>query len=229
MAWLLPRLRAWREDARGVAATEFAMATPVVMLLMLGGFDVGRFALATQRVELVANEVGEIVAQTVYASSNASGQTIGTINDTQLGNAQQAAMFIFPQALAAASQQGVFWTSLLKVDVTSLQFVTTPAGCTSSCNYVPKVIWSTGARPCSTTFTQAANTSTPSPTTLPAALYSPVSQIVVDVTYTFQPTFGAQYFGGATIARSYYVSPRNVNFVEMSSGSTLAQNCSGAP
>ena len=66
-------------------------------------------------------------------------------------------------------------------------------------------------------------------TTLPAALYSPVSQIVVDVTYTFQPTFGAQYFGGATIARSYYVSPRNVNFVEMSSGSTLAQNCSGAP
>jgi Flp pilus assembly protein TadG len=219
------RRSAWPENATGIAAVEFALATPIVLILMLCGFDVGRFALASQRVEVVANETGQIVAQTA-ASQGTVEPGDGVISDTQLTNAEQAAAFIFPEALIAAGQQGVLYTSLLQVNITSLKFVTKPTGCSSGCTYVPEVVWTTGNRPCNTTFTQVADASTPSPTTLPTDIYSPNSEIVVDVTYNFKPTFGSQWLSAVTIARSYYVSPRNVNIVE-TSGSALAPTCSG--
>lgn len=212
-------------DASGVAAVEFALSVPVLLILMLGGFDVGNFALDTQRVELVANEVAQIVAQTPI-TTGAVETGDGIISDTQLSNAQQAAMFIFPQALAAASRQGVFWTNILKVDVTSIKFTATPAGCTTSCTYTPKVVWTTGARPCNTTFSAVADSSAPSPTTLPTDVYGPTSLIVVDVSYAFKPMYVGQWFASVSVNRSYYVTPRNVPIVE-TSGSTIAPTCPG--
>jgi hypothetical protein len=57
-------------------------------------------------------------------------------------------------------------------------------------------------------------------------LFGPDSEIVVDVSYTFQPTFGASFLPSIAIDRTAYLSPRNVKLVETSS-STMAPNCPG--
>jgi hypothetical protein len=133
-------------------------------------------------------------------------------------------MFTFPDALNVANQQNVAWSSLLVVNMSSIKMVPTPTGCTTTCAYTPKVVWSTGWRTCGSTITAAADTAAPSATTLPTDIYGPNSQIVVDVSYTFYPTFGSSVLPAIPIERSTYMAPRNVPIVE-TSGSTWAPNC----
>lgn len=47
----------------GVAAIEFALTAPILMLLLLGGVELSRFILLHQKVEKVAYTVSDVVAQ----------------------------------------------------------------------------------------------------------------------------------------------------------------------
>ena len=226
MASSARRARAFLAHTAGVAFTEFAMITPFVLLLLLGGFDMGRYVLATQRVEAVANSVAQMLGQTGL-SSNAVNANDGTVTDTELALYQQSALFTFPDSLAAASQQGVAWSSLLVVNMASIRFRATPNGCTSSCTYTPRVVWTTGWRSCTNPISQVANTATPTATTLPVGVYGPDSQIVVDVQYNFAPTFGSAFLPTIPIVRSAYLAPRNVGIVETYQ-SAIAPTCTGA-
>lgn len=221
----LRSLRSFLRDAAGIAATEFAMLSPALLLLSVVAFDVGRFALATQRVEAVANSVAEMLAQTPGDSASVEPGD-GTVTDANLTYFGDSAMFTFPDALSTANQLGVTWQSLLTVNMASVKFTTSPPQCVTNCTYTPAVVWSTGLRPCGVKIAPAPDISMASPTTLPADLYGPNSQIVVDVGYTFHPTFGASVLPSITIDRTAYLSPRNVKLVE-TSGSNLAPNCPG--
>ena len=226
MASSARRARAFLAHTAGVAFTEFAMITPFVLLLLLGGFDMGRYVLATQRVEAVANSVAQMLGQTGL-SSNAVNANDGTVTDTELALYQQSALFTFPDSLAAASQQGVAWSSLLVVNMASIRFLPTPSGCTTGCAYTPQVVWSTGWRSCTNPISQGANTDPPSAATLPVGIYGPGSQIVVDVQYNFAPTFGAAFLPSLPIVRSAFLAPRNVGIVETYQ-SSIAPTCTGA-
>lgn len=226
MRSLAKRVRAFLSQNRGVAFAEFAMIAPFVLFLLLAGFDMGRYVLATQRVEEVANSVAQVLGQT-DPDKRAVNLNDGIVQDSDLTFDQQSALFTYPDALLAASQQGVDWTSLLTVHMSSIRFNPTPAGCTSNCQYQPQVVWTTGWRSCTNPIAQVPNDSSPTATTLPVGIYGPNSQIVVDVQYNFVPTFGAAYLPNMTIIRSAYLSPRNVTLVE-SYKSTLAPNCAGS-
>ncbi len=52
----------WRNDA-GVAYLEFALSLPLLIALLLGGVEVTRYILITQKVEKVSVTVSDIVAQ----------------------------------------------------------------------------------------------------------------------------------------------------------------------
>ena len=56
---------------------------------------------------------------------------------------------------------------------------------------------------------------------------APGSQIVVDVTYTFKPTIGAQFLGTMSLSRTTYMAPRNSTIVESTPTSTVAPACPG--
>ena len=226
MASGLRRARAFPFDKSGVAIIEFAMVAPFLLLLLLAGFDMGRYALATQRVEAVANSVAQMLSQTGL-SSDAVNANDGTVTDTELNLFRQSALFTFPEALAAASRQGVKWSDLLVVNMASIRFRPPAPNCATHCAYTPQVVWSTGWRSCVNPISQGQNTDTPTATTLPVGVYGPGSQIVVDVQYTFTPTFGAAYLPSLPIVRSAFLSPRNVGIVETTQ-SAIAPTCTGA-
>jgi Flp pilus assembly pilin Flp len=207
----------------GVSAVEFAVLAPFAALLLLAGYDMGRFVLATQRVEAVANSIAEMYAQSPASAFAATpGDAVVSQNDVQFY--WNSAFFTFPQALTQANYLGVPWWNILTVNVASVQFKATPNGCTNACTYKPKIKWSQGWRSCSTTLTAAPDTAPPSANTLPTDMFGPGSLIVVDVTYTWQPTFGASYLPSIPITRSVYMPPRYVPFVE-SNAAPLVSTC----
>jgi Flp pilus assembly protein TadG len=60
MRTLLRRLSC---DRRGGLIAEFAAAMPVLVLMLLGGVEVSRFALLNQRMDRLATVMGDLVAQ----------------------------------------------------------------------------------------------------------------------------------------------------------------------
>ena len=219
------RICSFVRQRRAASTVEFAFLVPVVLLLLLMGFDTGRYVLATERIQEVANSVAEMLSQTnVAASPMNSGD--GVVLDSDLHYYSDSAMVTYPDVLAVANNTGTFWWQLLKVQMTSVKFNATPAGCTSSCTYKPTVMWTTGARSCGINLTAATDTSLYSPSTLPTDVFGPGSIIVVDVSYTFTPTIGAAYMPAISIERSAFMPPRNVPYVE-SQATSKAPPCSG--
>ncbi|GAB2174511.1 TadE/TadG family type IV pilus assembly protein [Dongia sp. agr-C8] len=51
------------QDERGVTAIEFALVLPVVLLILLGCFEVPRYVLIVQKISRTASGVADLVAQ----------------------------------------------------------------------------------------------------------------------------------------------------------------------
>ena len=58
-----PRLRRFARNERGVAAVEFALVLPIVVLLLLGCFEVPRYVMVIQRLARTSAGVSDLVAQ----------------------------------------------------------------------------------------------------------------------------------------------------------------------
>lgn len=214
------------DDRRAVSAIEFAIWAPFMCFLFLGSMDIIRYIQATGRLTDVAGTMGQML----------SVNTTGTVNYVDLQFFHDSAMITYPQVLVDAAQQNKSWSNDMAITITSITFTATPSGCTSSCTYVPRVVWSNGTnkRPCTATnattapITSMSDTSSPSATTLPADGFGPTSLLVVDVVYTFRPLFairalpGFPALGNINIARSFYTSPRYVQ-------SVVYQTVSGDP
>jgi Flp pilus assembly protein TadG len=56
-------LRRLSSDRRGGLIAEFAAAMPVLILMLLGGVEVSRFALLNQKMDRLATAMGDLVAQ----------------------------------------------------------------------------------------------------------------------------------------------------------------------
>jgi Flp pilus assembly protein TadG len=54
---------AFRRDARGVAAIEFALIIPILALLLIGCFEVPQFVLLYQKIARTSSGVADLVAQ----------------------------------------------------------------------------------------------------------------------------------------------------------------------
>jgi len=224
---LCHRVRSFARRREGASTVEFAFIMPALLVLLLAGLDTGRYVLATQRIQEVANSVAEMLSQTAAAVTPitpiVSGD--GVVQDSDLHYYFDSAMATYPDVLAVANKAGTNWWQLLQVSMTSIRFKGTPNGCTTACTgYKPVVVWTTGARTCGLAITAALNTSTYSASTLPTGVVGPGSIIAVDVSYTFTPTFGAAFLPAIPIERSAFMAPRNVPIVE-SQATTMAPPC----
>lgn len=204
----------------GISAIEFAVAAPVLILLLVFGFDIARFVISTEKVVNVASTVGQMISQ----------NTTGTVNYVDVQFYRDLAMVIFPQILADAKQQNIAWYNDISITMSSINFVASPSGCTTSCTYKPEVVWSGGSNPrsCTAPITSSSDTAAPSPTTLPVDVYGPGTLIVVDVTFTFKPTIAPSFMKNINISRSYYLAPRFVPMVKyavISGDNGIAAEC----
>ena len=57
-------------DKAGVAIAEFALAFPFLVLLLLGGFEIGRYVLLEQKLESVAVQTADLVSQAQTISTS---------------------------------------------------------------------------------------------------------------------------------------------------------------
>jgi TadE-like protein len=199
----------WRAR-QAIAATEFALVLPLLVVLMLGSVEVARVIIAARNVTLVATTAVEMLSQ------NGTGK----VNYADLHFATDSTMVIFPQILQDAAQKGISWKNDISVSITGVLFTPNPPTCTSSCSYNANVVWNSGPnkRTCGGLLTSAPDTAAPSKTTLPADVFGPGSLIVVDIVYNYTPMFGSAFtalfgsplFGTIPIARSAYLAPRYV-------------------
>jgi Flp pilus assembly protein TadG len=236
-------------DPRGSAALEFAIVFPVLMALLSGALEYSLAARAGRRLTALVDSVGAMLAATPVAAA-ARGSlpaTTGTATYVTLHYAHDSAMLVFPDVLADAYAKGKSWGSQIKISMAGVSFTLAP-GCTSASSspgcYVAHVGWTGDAktRACGAPLNAVANSSTPSASTLPMALFDPVPTqtagvyavpppvIVVDVVYTYTPLVFGKLLGSTSIARSAYVNPRymtKLTYQAISGDDGFGQLCPG--
>jgi Flp pilus assembly protein TadG len=231
-AW--PRLLSSRA---GVAAMEFALLAPVVVLMLAGLYDLTMAYIAWERVTLAAQAINQI-ATTIAATPPNSN----TVTQAQATTASTAIYAYLPQLLTASPP--AFSVTISSIAMEPLTAGTSCAGPTTC---VAQVAWSgtylgtdqdvNGTalqRPCGVgAVVQTSDTTTPSPGTLPEDVYSASSLLVVDVTYQFTPTFYQFLTGNITIAQSAYYPPRiglqSAHITYIYAAPDLTTVCSPAP
>lgn len=224
---LTSALRAFARDTRAVGAVEFAISLPFVVFLMVGGYETANYVRASLRVETAANAIAEMLSQ-AKADPNAQASGDGLVTQSQLHFFRNSMIYTLPDAQTEATQTGQDWTQLAAVSYWSVKFKPNAANCGANCVYTPVVVWSYNHGPaCDAQIQSVADDATVTPTTLPQSVYGPGSLMVVQVTYKYYPTFGANIFGPSTITRTALMAPRNVPLVELSDSADNAATCAG--
>ena len=170
--------RGFAGDRRGVAATEFALVLPILLLILLGGYQLSQAASAFRKVTRTARTVADLTTQYSTMSSsdmstvlNASSQVMTPFSTASLS------IVLTEFAMSAAGIATVTWSQALNATaLTPGAIVTLPAGvCLPNASVVlASVTYS---------FTPAIGYKITGPFVMSSALYmSPRS--VASITYT---------------------------------------------
>ncbi|MGD0634279.1 MAG: TadE family protein [Beijerinckiaceae bacterium] len=221
-ATLQQKIAAFAAARNAIAAVEFAIIFPVLVIFMLGGGEAARFVNASRQLTNLAYSEANLVAERPV------GYATMTSNDIIF--VQQATPVIFPEILKDAARQSTTWSAdqNFLFTISSVIFTPTVTGCTSSCTYKGAVAWSlyqgglstatvaSKLRSCSVAPVSAPDSQEPSLTTLPTDVFTSGSLIVVDLAYTYTPVFGSSFFHSVTLHRSAYLQPRYLPHINYS-------------
>ncbi|MCB2051670.1 MAG: pilus assembly protein [Novosphingobium sp.] len=214
-----------REEKDGVAAVEFALLLPLMLVLYIGTAELTTGLMANRKMTLVARAVSDLIAQ----ESADTG-----VSTTTLEN-------IFSAAGAIMSP---FSTSALEITASSIKFVPKSGASASNPEYRAMTVWSVGnnasatKRRCDPYLGKVPNTTAASADTMPAGLYASGTIIVADVRYVYTPNFGGSFLAWSTTQSSItmrhttYMKPRTQDeIVYNASPSTIANMtvCDPAP
>ncbi|CAL77153.1 conserved hypothetical protein [Bradyrhizobium sp. ORS 278] len=180
-AGLSSRARSFLADIEAVAATEFAIVLPFLLMLLLGGVELGNGMAIGVKVSAASHTVADLVAQNIQISASKMQDIL------QASNA----------IIAPYPMKDVSGNSLVTVTVSEVS--TDDSGNAT-------VRWSqststTGARAIGQTMKLSAFTTT-TPTN------ANISLILGEVSYAYKPNLGSGVTGPVTISDSYYLFPR---------------------
>lgn len=205
-----------RNSRAGVAGLEFALLSPLLLILFVGTVDLSAALLTARRMGLAAGSIAEIAT-----TSSAQSQALNVLTDVQAWQATTAAFAFFPDWTAQAASQ------TFAITLSAVVFTATQPGCTQNCAYTAKVTWSVAnnlgmakLRACGP-LAMVPNTNATTYDTLPAGNFGATSLLVADISYTYQPIFFSFLTGDIPMMHSAYVSPRINN-------ATLLQSAGGA-
>ena len=214
-------------DRRGVAAVEFAMILPVMLLLYIGIIDVSRGVIASRKLNLLSRTISDLVSQ--QPTTNAV--PIATLSN------------IFTAAAAIMQPYG---STGLTMTVSAVD-IRVKSDNKTCCDAVVHWTYTQGGqlRPCGaaagasggTTLTQVPNGTKPAVSNIPSSVitanqsagYNYVGGqtsyiIITDATYTYKPIFSqAVAWFSQGMAKTTYMVPRSP------SGAVTIANPSSAP
>lgn len=188
---------------KGVAAIEFALLMPLLLVLMLGGFELQRYLRIERRLSMTAQNIAAIVAQRQ------------TLDSGVLNFDFDSTIHMFPAALEEPPTR---WWHVLVHQISSAVFTPTTTDCTTNCTYSAALAWNWPTynvgfglgdlgRKCGA-LTPALQGAAATGATLPGALFGPGSIIIVDLRYRFRPMFGSTLIPEIILSRHGYANAR---------------------
>ena len=172
-------IKRFREETRGIAAVEFALILPLMLLLYIGSLEGGELISADRKVSTVAGTIGDLVARADPASST-NNLTLSKLDD---------------YFAAADLIMSPFDDSKLTQRVTCVQV---DAGGKT------KIMWSE-AHNGATTLT--VGDAYPLPSAM-IAISKGDYVIVAEASYAFTPLFGIVFHSALNLYQEYYHLPR---------------------
>ena len=208
------------KDGSGVAAVEFALILPLMLLIYLGGFDAMRMVRAADKAENASKTTADLTAQEQTGSASP---------------ASDVAAILGAATVAATPFNG----TALTVTVSAIDLkVVNNVCCIATVNW--SVTQGGTLRPCKTTLRPISPPTSWAIDTIPATIASQTtpavngvatyatSVIVTDVFYTYAGVSPAiSHFTTATISRHSYSIPRTLGQVTLSSTSGLGSGQTG--
>jgi Flp pilus assembly pilin Flp len=207
----------------GVAAIEFALLLPLLIVMMLGSFELQRYLRIERQLTLTAENIAAMVAQR---------QSIE--NNYDFNFALNVAIHTFP---AGHDEPPKHWWHVIVHQISGVIFTPTVAGCTKNCTYAANLTWSWPTyntafgldalrRQCGP-ITPAPDSAPPTGATLPASMFGPGSMIVVDLRYQFKPLFGSAFMPKIILSRRGYANARFASPYLKAVGDYSLLNCPG--
>ena len=178
-------------EIEAVAAVEFTLILPVMLLTYLGAGEIATVLSADRRVVTLARALSDLTAQ--YT----------TVADTDVTS-----------ILAVSGPVMMpFATTLPKVTLSSVVFNTNPSAGADPIALVDWTVTQNGgtARACTPALTVVSNSTKATATTIPRGVaIAGTTIIVADVTYAYTPMFGSFILTGGSInlKQSTYMLPR---------------------
>lgn len=200
-------------STRGNAATEFAILVPVMLMMLLTGYELMSAIGASTRATYLATSLAEMLSQSTLTLSTADADRI-----------IETAPVVDPDILryAKRNNRSDIW-KVADVTLSSVLFTPLVAGCTVNCAYRGDLLFSYSqqgpTRPCG----QVVPDSTPMPgsSTLPAEVFGPGSVVVVDVKVPYMPLVSDIFGADFSFQRTVYLRPRYVDRIN------YVKNCTG--
>lgn len=199
----------------GLAAVEFAIILPFLILLMVGGFEVSRYLHLHFRVTQTAGNVGLMLSQYDRVLQPVDIETV-----------RNSAPLVLPEARMNRSVEYTSWSDRMAIDIASVEI-----RAVGNRKFEAKPVWTTAGSRRSCQILQPLNSAKDNydPARLPKALLNGAgSVIVVDVIYKFEPIITSSRFKikMMNIERSVYIEPRLVNIIRYDdSDKSVASNC----
>jgi Flp pilus assembly protein TadG len=184
------RVRRFFRRTDGITAVEFALVAPILILLLLGAFELSRFVWLEVKIDRTAVSLGDLLSRQ---------DSVGEDSVSSLFNAAGLLMKPFPTG------------GLSKVIITSLS----P---TSSTNFTPVINWQRSGGGTLAATSRVAPCGGGQTITLPAGTLGknvPVV-IVTEVFYSFTPVTGQGVMTPTVIYRNSFFSPRIASLVTVS-------------
>ena len=208
LGWVGGTVRAFANARTASAAVEFAIVLPVALALYFGAAEVAQGVMTSRKINLLTRTVTDLLSQQPTSQQTTSTPTpANALTATQLSTIMTASQILLsPQPTTTLSM------TLSAIDVT--------ANSSGVC-CVAKVRWSYTLggtlRPCNVTLTAGADGTTNSPTTISTSvlptgsiLVAPISILITDVNYTFQPVVQTSLLPFApSFSRIAYMYPRS--------------------
>jgi Flp pilus assembly protein TadG len=184
IAGLSFRARRLWTDASGVAATEFAIVAPFMLLLYIGGVELGNGLAMNVKVTATAHSVADMISQNTQLTSARMDSILSA-----------STAIMAPYAVKDASGNSLMTITVSEVSTDSNGNATVQWSRSTS---------STGAYPVGKTMTLSSFTA-PDPKN---STNANISLILSEVSYNYRPNLGYTISGTVKLTDSYYLFPR---------------------
>jgi Flp pilus assembly protein TadG len=183
-------------DCRGIAATEFAVIVPIMLVLFFGVVEFSSGVAIDRKVTLIARTLSDLTSQSPPLTQQATSATIFDSDLQNIFTASVATMYPYPPALVKATLSEIYVDSNSKATIqwSKAATISTVAGVMQA------------------TLTTSSHAQNDVVTTIvPSALLIKKTYLIYsEVSYLYTPTIGYVMKAAVNLADVGYARPRQV-------------------